>query len=286
MRAESHGDANSVSEKGAIGLMQVMPKTYAELRARLGLGPDPFDPHDNILAGAAYLADMFERYGETGFLAAYNAGPRRYEEYLRGRPLPDETTDYVARLTSKLSLANVPTTQVPTSSDTLHAPIFVSFAALKLARKPSADGSVNSNSKSEKAAPHPLFPARRDDQIFAHHPPSNGAAEAHFARRSSAYRKPFRRSPSLGIDPMTAFSLYRMIARPLAPLCASPAEGAQATELWQDKRDSLRLSRAVVLVLLVNVFAQAVHSRRSLCVLTSHCVNSPFFTSPASHHVS
>jgi hypothetical protein len=178
MRAESHGDANSVSEKGAIGLMQVMPKTYAELRTRLGLGPDPFDPHDNIMAGAAYLADMFERYGETGFLAAYNAGPRRYEEYLRGRPLPDETTDYVARLTSTLSLANVPSTQVPTSSDTLHAPIFVSFAALKLARKPSADGSVNSNSKSEKAAPHPLFPARRDDQIFAHHPPSNGAAEA------------------------------------------------------------------------------------------------------------
>ncbi|MBM3579132.1 MAG: lytic transglycosylase domain-containing protein, partial [Alphaproteobacteria bacterium] len=87
MRAESDGDDKAISEKGAIGLMQIMPKTYAELQTKLGLGSDPFDPHDNILAGAAYLAEMFERYGEIGVLAAYNAGPRRYEEFLHGRPL-------------------------------------------------------------------------------------------------------------------------------------------------------------------------------------------------------
>lgn len=178
MRAESHGDAKSVSEKGAIGLMQVMPKTYAELQAKLGLGPDPFDPRDNILAGAAYLADMFERYGETGFLAAYNAGPRRYEEYLRGRPLPDETTDYVARLASRLALTSVPTTQVPASSNMLGAPIFVPSTAAKLPQQSTANGGGGSISRNEKAAPHPLFPKRRDDQIFAHNPPSDGAAKA------------------------------------------------------------------------------------------------------------
>lgn len=178
MHAESHGDVKSVSEKGAIGLMQVMPKTYAELQAKLGLGPDPFDPRDNILAGAAYLADMFERYGETGFLAAYNAGPQRYEQYLLGRPLPDETTDYVARLAPKLALTSAPTTQGTASSDTLGAPIFVALTAVKLTQERTADDCVDSVSRIEKAAPHPLFPARQDDQIFAHDPPSDRAAKA------------------------------------------------------------------------------------------------------------
>ncbi|TJW48806.1 MAG: lytic transglycosylase domain-containing protein [Mesorhizobium sp.] len=99
MRAESGGDRRSVSAKGAMGLMQIMPETWAELRARHGLGRDPFDPHDNILAGAAYLRDMHDRYGFPGFLAAYNAGPARYEEYRdRRRPLPAETIAYVAAI--------------------------------------------------------------------------------------------------------------------------------------------------------------------------------------------
>jgi hypothetical protein len=69
------------------------------LRSRDGLGVDPFDPHDNILAGAAYLREMHDRYGSPGFLAAYNAGPQRYEEYLAtGRELPSETQLYAAIL--------------------------------------------------------------------------------------------------------------------------------------------------------------------------------------------
>ena len=99
MRVESFGDARAVSPKGAIGLMQVMPNTYAELRVRHRLGADPCDPHDNILAGVAYLREMLDRYGSPGFLAAYNAGPARYDEHLmKGRPLPAETQDYVAKL--------------------------------------------------------------------------------------------------------------------------------------------------------------------------------------------
>ena len=82
-----------------MGLMQIMPKTWTELRVRYGLGSDPYDPRDNILAGAAYIRELHDRYGAPGFLAAYNAGPRRYENHLAtGRPLPDETQAYLATL--------------------------------------------------------------------------------------------------------------------------------------------------------------------------------------------
>lgn len=98
MRVESAGDVRAISSAGAMGLMQIMPATWADLRVRHRLGGNPYDPRDNILAGAAYLRDMHDRYGSPGFLAAYNAGPGRYEDYLAGRPLPAETRAYVATL--------------------------------------------------------------------------------------------------------------------------------------------------------------------------------------------
>jgi hypothetical protein len=100
MRAESAGDLRAVSSAGAMGLMQVMPDTWAGLRIRHGLGHDPFEPRDNILAGTAYLREMWDRYGNVAaMLAAYNAGPARYDEYrLADRPLPAETRAYVAAL--------------------------------------------------------------------------------------------------------------------------------------------------------------------------------------------
>ena len=71
----------------------------AGLRARHHLGPDAYNPRDNILAGAAYLREMLDRYGWSGFLAAYNTGPARYDEHLAtGRPLPPETQVYIAML--------------------------------------------------------------------------------------------------------------------------------------------------------------------------------------------
>lgn len=99
MRAESFGDLRAVSPKGAIGLMQIMPETWAGLRQRYHLGADPYDAHDNIVAGAAYLRELHDRYGIPGFLAAYNAGPARWEDHVAtGRPLPAETRAYLARL--------------------------------------------------------------------------------------------------------------------------------------------------------------------------------------------
>src|SRR3546814_7488423 len=69
-----------------MGLMQIMPGTWRFERARLGLGNDPFDGRDNIMAGADYLSAMRQRYGPVGMLAAYNAGPGRYEDFRqRGR---------------------------------------------------------------------------------------------------------------------------------------------------------------------------------------------------------
>ena len=83
-----------------MGVMQLMPGTWVELSARYGLGLDPFDARDNILAGTAYLKEMRDRFGSAGFLAAYHAGPWRYERHLvTGKPLPSETTAYVAAVT-------------------------------------------------------------------------------------------------------------------------------------------------------------------------------------------
>lgn len=99
MRAESGGNPRALSPKGAMGLMQIMPETWAELRTRYGLGANPYDPRDNILAGTAYLRELYKRYGYPDLFAAYNAGPQRFDAYLfNGKPLLDETRTYLARL--------------------------------------------------------------------------------------------------------------------------------------------------------------------------------------------
>ncbi|MDN3563700.1 lytic transglycosylase domain-containing protein [Paeniroseomonas aquatica] len=105
LRAESAGDRHAVSHRGAMGLMQVVPATWASLRAQHGLGADPFVPQDNILAGTAYLREMLDRFGSVPLmLAAYNAGPRRVEAHLStGQPLPAETRAYVATLAPLLT---------------------------------------------------------------------------------------------------------------------------------------------------------------------------------------
>jgi hypothetical protein len=78
---------------------------------------------------------------------------------------------------------------------------------------------------------------------------------------------------------MNHLARYRMMAQSLAPLRARTAEGAQATELWQDKRDGLRPCLAVGLSLLVNNFAQAAFSSCSLSYYASACSTTRIFTS-------
>lgn len=124
IRAESGGRAERdgrpiTSRAGAIGLMQLMPETYREMREAHGLGPDPADPRDNILAGTAYLRAMLDRFGPTGMFAAYNAGPGRYEQSLRGRPLPAATRIYLTGMSVSASSQHAPSIRLTRSSGML-----------------------------------------------------------------------------------------------------------------------------------------------------------------------
>ena len=106
MQQESAGKRLALSPKGAMGLMQLMPQTWRLMQQQHNLGADPYDAKDNILAGAAYLREMHDRFGTDGFLAAYNAGPGRFDAHLKtGRPLPDETRKYVAKISQRLDFS-------------------------------------------------------------------------------------------------------------------------------------------------------------------------------------
>lgn len=146
LRVESAGDVRAISSAGAMGLMQVMPETWAGLRRRHGLGRDPYDPRDNILAGTAYLREMWDRYGNVAaMLAAYNAGPGRYDEHLAtGRTLPAQTRAYVATLAPLLGSAtapDVPAIIPPRPPDWREAPLFIaqSGGVSAAASQPSSD---------------------------------------------------------------------------------------------------------------------------------------------------
>jgi membrane-bound lytic murein transglycosylase B len=106
MEAESGGRTMAsetqpiTSNKGAMGLMQLMPGTWREWRATLALGTDPYDPHDNITAATAYLHVLHTKYGYPAMFAAYNDGPGNLEQrMIDGGLLPQETQLYVARIT-------------------------------------------------------------------------------------------------------------------------------------------------------------------------------------------
>ncbi|MBB3773538.1 soluble lytic murein transglycosylase-like protein [Angulomicrobium tetraedrale] len=133
MQAESGGDPRAISPAGAMGLMQIMPATWDELRVHHGLGADPFDPRDNILAGAAYLRQLRDRYGSIrAMLAAYSAGPARYEASLSGEPLPPETRTYIAALApiiDKESAAGATELVRPTAQSWREVPLFAAQPA-------------------------------------------------------------------------------------------------------------------------------------------------------------
>ncbi|WP_430244248.1 lytic transglycosylase domain-containing protein [Neorhizobium sp. DAR64861/K0K2] len=174
MQAESDHDPLAVSPKGAMGLMQIMPETWMELRTRYHLGADPYQPRDNILAGAAYLAELHDLYGSPGFLAAYNAGPGRYEKHLvTGDPLPAETVNYIAKVMSLIdgdTALGKRTVVQPSRSSWSIAPLFV-------ARSLTGDSDDNKTANPPSGRP---FDEHAIVDLSALAPPSDGL----FVRRN------------------------------------------------------------------------------------------------------
>ena len=131
IRAESAGCAlvdgrPTTSSAGAMGLMQLMPQTWSQMSRRLGLGDDPYQPHDNVMAGAEYLRELYDRFGSPGFIAAYHAGPERYEAALHlDRSLPAETVEYIARVLSVAGLPSGPLAMRVTDPTFLRGPFVV-----------------------------------------------------------------------------------------------------------------------------------------------------------------
>ena len=197
MRAESAGhqfiDGRPItSSAGAMGLMQVMPATYAELRARYGFGPDPYDPHDNVLAGTAYIREMYDRFGAPGFLAAYNAGPGRVGDYLaRGRTLPNETRRYLAATTP---------TVIEADGDTANGPAVSTQAAV---RDLTGMRLTSASARPQSIAPRspeiaPLFVRNVRTGSTVAPPPSPPAGDRLFVVLGTADRHPDRAIPDTG----------------------------------------------------------------------------------------
>lgn len=170
MRAESGGNPRAISPAGAIGLMQIMPATWASLTAQHRLGADPFDIRANILAGAAYLRAMLDRYGDPSVaLAAYNAGPRRVDDWRAGaQSLPAETLAYVARIAPAVGITDIaaPGRVADRSRDWPHLTLFVSrfdgasgsaIAASKTPAPRVAATPPSAASALVAARPNPLF---------------------------------------------------------------------------------------------------------------------------------
>ncbi|RMB01981.1 lytic transglycosylase domain-containing protein [Eilatimonas milleporae] len=170
MQAESANDPRAVSSAGAMGLMQIMPGTWDELRARYGLGEDPFEPRNNILAGTAYLREMYDRFGAPGFLAAYNAGPERYAEHLAtGRRLPHETHAYIAALAP--AVTGAPTVPPQSERTTIvvdwrAAPLFVARIDQRSADQPIADQQESNGPSAQPAISNLLQPEERPTGLF------------------------------------------------------------------------------------------------------------------------
>ena len=176
LRAERAGNARAVRSAGAMGLMQIMPGNWAELRAAHSFGPDPFDRRENILAGAAYLRQMYDQFGAPGFLAAYNAGPGRYAEHLRtGRTLPRETRRYVAALSQELGFSDAAPLQPmrTVSVDRWQAaPLFAPVSASRETQSRAEPGRTSidvqtaeepEQSDSQNHQPNPLFVSRNGE---------------------------------------------------------------------------------------------------------------------------
>jgi hypothetical protein len=230
----------TVSPAGAMGLMQLEPETYQEMASHYSLGADPFNPYDNIMAGAAYIHEMYKVYGSPGFLAAYNAGPGRLDAYMDYRtPLPSETTNYVAMIApqiqgyypshrseaDQLALNTLPASEAPgllppgfspdqvPSPDAPSNPISPVQVAM-LAPPPSPESSVYTSQPvtSEPATPPPhksgfsFIPSAMADTPQSHSTPVENLG-ANWAIQVGAYSSSSSAKAALGIAELSAVQM-------------------------------------------------------------------------------
>ena len=121
------------SSAGAMGLMQIMPQTWQRMRRQYRLGNDPNAPRDNIMAGTAYLRELYDIYGYPGLFAAYNDGAGMLEAHRRMRQMmPAETTAYVWNIASILSTG----ARLPSHPVSLPPPNTAAAPAAPVAAKP------------------------------------------------------------------------------------------------------------------------------------------------------
>ncbi|MDQ2803630.1 MAG: SGNH/GDSL hydrolase family protein, partial [Pseudomonadota bacterium] len=214
MRQESGEQEGAVSTAGAMGLMQVMPETYAAQQTRYGLGNDPFEPHDNIIAGAAYIREMYDRYGSPGFLAAYNAGPNRLDSYLaEGSPLPDETVGYLSSIAPRLG------TELPATG-----PLAVY----------SSVGTALSQPAAAASAPVPVpYSVSASCDLDAAYDPDRQCTPAPATARPGASPIGLASATTAGCDPDTAYDPDRPCAAATAAMPAtSPAPAANMSVIY------------------------------------------------------
>ncbi|MCU0945297.1 MAG: lytic transglycosylase domain-containing protein [Rubritepida sp.] len=208
MRQESGGRAGATSPVGAMGLMQVMPGTYRELQRRHNLGDDPYHPYDNLMAGTAYIREMYNLYGSPAFLAAYNAGPRRLEDFLyNGRGLPAETRNYVARVgpgvirsspvrrapAEVYAAAEIPLS-IPQGPRRMDASTRMALAEQRSIREqnaryaslPAAEPAAAAPPPVQMAAAAPVTPVRRSGSVVAMEPIPDGSTPEGAARLAEA----------------------------------------------------------------------------------------------------
>jgi len=191
----------TTSPVGAMGLMQVMPQTYDEMRERYSLGSDPYDPYNNIMAGAAYMREMYDIYGSPGFLAAYNAGPYRLDDYLsNNRPLPNETRRYVAMIGPEIvgvePARRSPAEQYAMNALPIDIPPGMRYGGVQFASRGGGGGRLPASRREQVASvptsPRPSYVASRQYALVLPPPPPPRHG-FHFIARANAEPAPILR---------------------------------------------------------------------------------------------
>ena len=265
MRVESGGQMYqggrlTTSHAGAMGLMQVMPGTYEELRARHELDDDPFHPYDNIMAGTAYIREMYDLYGSPGFLAAYNAGPRRFEDYaIRNRGLPNETRRYVAKIAPNiadhkpqresdaavLAMYQIPF-DIPAGPRYPRGgqPTAIALAQAAPGRVERADSRVTASNLPPPAPPGFVAPAAPGRTLMAAAPPPAAPAGRGFSLFSPAVAGSLAARPAAGATSGPwAIQVGAFASQGLARAAAEAARG-QARDVLANARPAVGTVRA------------------------------------------